>query len=75
MTYNVIWKNDVAEVINAVNGYEKMGWKPKGGIIAIRERISGPIVYMQAVVRDANVPIKRPRGRPRKNDPSQIPSK
>lgn len=72
MNYNIIWKSEVSELINAVNAYEKMGWKPKGGVTAIRERISGPVVYIQAVYKNGDTPIKRPRGRPRKNDPGNV---
>ena len=72
MNYNIIWKSEVVDLVNAVNAYEKMGWKPKGGVTAIRERISGPVVYIQAVYRNGDAPIKRPRGRPRKNDLSKI---
>ena len=49
MEYVVVQSDTLYQLTEKVNQYGKMGWKPQGGISAIRERVSGPVYYIQAV--------------------------
>lgn len=79
MDYVVLETATLAELQEKVNEYSEMGWKPQGGVSAVRPRVSGPIFYIQSIYKEDSIPIapasplpikpaKRRRGRPRKND-------
>lgn len=72
MNYTVAESDHLAKLIDTVNRWEKEGYAPVGGLVAVRERISGPVIYYQALYRVSNAPvsvINRGRGRPRKAIP------
>ncbi len=49
MKYVVVQSDTLVELEKKVNGYWQLGWEPLGGVNCIRERISGPVFYIQAV--------------------------
>jgi hypothetical protein len=69
MDYNVIASDRLAELIRRVNDYREIGYTPIGGIAVVRERISGPVSYFQAIFngngRGLKAQSRRPRGRPK----------
>jgi hypothetical protein len=51
MNYTVIEASEVSTLMKKVNGMIelKIGWRCVGGLTAIRPRVSGPIVFLQAM--------------------------
>jgi hypothetical protein len=68
MDYLVCENNDLEAMQRRVNEYIRQGWLPIGGVAIVRERVSGPVSYFQAVIKNGSEPppIKRKRGRPPK---------
>ena len=90
MNYTIVEENNIAELARKVNGLInlKIGWKPIGGLMAVRPSVSGPVQYCQAMSNETGEapilpswPIKHVYKRKRKwhkkpkdngNDPSPI---
>ncbi len=73
MNYHVVEADSLTQLINAVNGYIDNGFKPIGGVMTTRPRVSGPLYFYQAIEKQNGnghvVPIAtmpKRRGRPRK---------
>lgn len=84
MDYSIIESDSIAILMQKVNGYIQIGWRPVGGVSAVRPRINGPIMYHQAVLKNnsspgltPSLPIRHLKRQPRgpynkkSNDPSQ----
>lgn len=60
MDYVVLETASISELQNRVNEYVQIGWKPIGGASAVRQRVSGPISYLQAVFKENSAPPQPP---------------
>ncbi len=76
MNYHVVEADSLTQLINAVNGYIENGFKPIGGVMTTRPRVSGPLYFYQAIEKSngnghvVHLPtMPKRRGRPRKNFP------
>ena len=83
MDYVVIELESLSDLEKRDNQYTAIGWKPSGGITAVRQRISGPIIYLQAVYKENSAPAeaaaglfpsksKSSQGRPKKDDSGDL---
>ena|SRR5689334_15217737 len=54
MNYTIVEENNIAELMRKVNGLInlKIGWKPLGGLMAVRPSVSGPVQYCQAMANE-----------------------
>ena len=51
MNYTVVEASEVSTLMKKVNGMIelKIGWHCVGGLTAVRPRVSGPVIYLQAM--------------------------
>ena len=51
MNYTIVEEKNIAGLMRKVNGLIdlKIGWKPIGGLMAVRPSVSGPVQYCQAM--------------------------
>lgn len=77
MNYVILETQSIIELSHRVNDYDRLGWHPIGGLTAVRNTVSGPPTFYQAVFKASNgaspqvQPSKKPRGRPRKEKPKE----
>jgi hypothetical protein len=76
MNYHVVEADSLTDLINSVNGYIDHGFRPIGGVMSTRPRVSGQLYFYQAIEKQngnghiVNLPtMPKSRGRPKKNFP------
>jgi len=56
MLYLIVEARTPAQLMEQVNDYSQEGWEPLGGLVAIRETMSGPITYFQTIKNNGDDP-------------------
>ena len=63
LNYVIVQTLTITELQDKVNAYDRDGWHPIGGMTAIRQGMSGPHNYFQAVYKNNSSPIAHPNMR------------